>query len=115
MTILCENKKYIVEYEYESVYLREKTNSSYVCIGQFYGDPFDAILDKNNQFCVMCGCGIIVYYLNKPFVEYDYNKKSKQWRKFFCKEELYFTKLYQLGDNEIMAIEESGKKILIKV
>lgn len=83
MTILCENKKYIVEYEYESVYLKEKSSDSYVCIGQFYGDPYDAILDKNNQFCVMCGCGIIVYYLNKPFVEYDYNKKVSSGKNSF--------------------------------
>ena len=48
-------------------------------IGHFYGDPEGAFIDVHEKYCVMYGCGVIVYFLNDPFEKYWYCKSTKQW------------------------------------
>lgn len=82
MQILAESKKYIIFNEYESVILKFKKNNKLVQIGDFYGEPQAAAISENEEFCVIGGCGVIVYYLKEPFEEYEYNKFSPQWKEW---------------------------------
>jgi hypothetical protein len=40
-------------------------------VGDFYGDMNDAAIDPDERWCVMVGCGIIVYRLGPPWKEYS--------------------------------------------
>ena len=82
MEILAESKKYIVFYEFESVILKIKKSKKEILIGDFYGEPQMALISEKEDFCAMCGCGIIVYYLHSPFIEYAYHKRTKQWKEW---------------------------------
>jgi len=82
MSVLCESKKYMVTSDYEIVTLTVKNTHEKIQIGDFYGDPEGAIISADEKFCVMYGCGIIVYFLKKPFENYQYNSKTPQWKEW---------------------------------
>lgn len=110
MQILAESKKYIIFNEFETVILKIKKNKKLVQIGDFYGEPQTAAISENEEFCVMGGCGVIVYYLKEPFEEYEYNKFSSQWREWGRKKEneIWIDNL-KCSDNKTIEIEtENG-------
>lgn len=39
----------------------------------------DAYIDPEERFCIVIGCGIIKYNLEKPFDEYSYDTVTPQW------------------------------------
>ena len=53
-----------------------------LCIGDFYGDPACGVIDANKKWCVVGGCGLIVYRIQPPFREYDYDVICDQWSEF---------------------------------
>ena len=53
-----------------------------VCIGDFYGDVEKVIIAPMEEYCVMAGCGVIVYLLEEPFIPYEYDKSSGQWKEW---------------------------------
>lgn len=80
MNTLAESVKYKIEYEYETVFLLHPAGQT--VIGDFYGDPVAAIIDKDERWCAIVGCGLILYYLKPPFKPYEYDCKTKQWVEF---------------------------------
>lgn len=82
MKILTESKNYIVFYEFEAVILEIKESKDKILIGDFYGEPQMAIISEQEDFCAMCGCGVIIYYLQPPFMEYEYHKQTQQWKEW---------------------------------
>ncbi len=78
---LAQSENYIVEHEYETVFLSSKDKRLLV-IGDFYGDPEVAIIDRAEKWCAMGGCGVIVYWLEEPFTAYQYNTPSPQYAEF---------------------------------
>ena len=82
MNVLAESDNYQVYNEYERVFLKIKETSKIVCIGDFYGDPQVALISEDEQYCVMGGAGIIIYYFSEPYEEYSYNAKSVQWKEW---------------------------------
>ena len=76
---LAESKHYIIESEYETVYLYNKEDSSRTVIGDLYGDPEGAVIDKNERFAVIYGEGVIIYRLRPPYQEYLRCTVSPQW------------------------------------
>ncbi len=75
---LAQSSRFRVWNEYEATYLRHPTGSDTV-IGDFYGDPKCALIDQNEQWCVVGGAGLIVYRLQPPFDTYHYFTDSPQW------------------------------------
>ena len=110
MNILVKSKNYTIESEYETVYLFHKSKET--VIGDFYGDPADAIIDKHEQWCAMVGCGIILYYLREPFEEYEYDCKTEQWVEFHREppNEWWIKSVVQEGRNIIKFVVEAGTK-----
>ncbi len=78
-TTLAESRQYKITNEYETVCLEDKINHRKNVIGDFYGDPEGAFIDRNERFAVIYGCGIIVYFLHPPFADYAYSIQSDQW------------------------------------
>jgi hypothetical protein len=78
MPPLAQSKNYKVEHEYETVILSAKDNRKIV-IGDFYGDPAVAIIDRDERWCAVGGCGLIVYWLEEPFAAYRYRHSSPQY------------------------------------
>ena len=116
--IIAESENYLIKGAYENVLLYSKADNKMItCIGDFYGDPVDGIIDWNEQFCITVGCGYIIYYLKKPFDSYIYHKETKQWieagRNSNCIK--WIKKVRQLSDNEIELTDENNNIEIIKV
>ena len=82
MSILTESKTCIIFHEYETVYIKFKKLDREILIGDFYGNPQMAVISSDETFCAVCGCGIIIYYLEEPFEEYEYNLQTSQWKEW---------------------------------
>jgi len=81
--LLIESENYTISNEYETVYLTFKKTNKKIVIGDFYGDPESAFISVDESYCVMGGCGLIIYYLKEPFEIFEYHKKSEQWKELF--------------------------------
>ncbi len=81
---LAECYDYKVTSEDETVYLEKKgTQCEPVIIGDFYGNPRCAII-LNEDYVVMGGCGMIIYKIEEPLEEYQYNTgENKQFTEMF--------------------------------
>jgi len=80
---LVQSEKYIISYEYEIITLTIKKSGRKIIIGDFYGDPEVAFISDDESYCVIGGCGLIIYYLKEPFCEFRYNIDSNQWKEIF--------------------------------
>jgi hypothetical protein len=80
MLTLAESLNYRIESEYETVYLIH--SAGHTVIGDFYGDPTAAIIDNDERWCAIVGCGMVLYYLKQPFEPYEYHCTTKQWVEF---------------------------------
>lgn len=76
--ILAESSNYRIEHAYEAVYLCIPDGKR-VLIGDFYGDPEVALIDADEKWCVVGGCGLIIYAIIAPFDEYECEKRSSQY------------------------------------
>ncbi len=116
--LIAESKNYLIKGHYESCSLYSKNdNKKITCVGDFYGDPVDGMIDWNEKFCVTVGCGYIIYYLKTPFESYMYNIDTKQWiesgRNPHCIN--WIKKVRQLSDNEIEITDEDDHVEVIRV
>lgn len=83
MNLLASSDNYELMNEYESVYLFDKnTKKKGLLVADFYGDPTDAIISIDEKYCVVVGCGVVVYFLNKPYEQYEYSVNTEQWKEW---------------------------------
>ena len=115
MNILANNSFYTIWNEYETTFLTISKKKKNIVIGDFYGDPECAIIDKYNKFCVVGGCGIIIYYFKRPFLPYKYNTNCTQWKEYYRDGSIYVINIIQLDRNRIEIIFENGEKEIIQV
>ncbi len=81
--VLAQSPNYVISHEHEIVSLIFKKSGSAVIIGDFYGDPETAYISHDESYCVIGGCGLIIYYLREPFSEFEYKIESNQWKEVF--------------------------------
>lgn len=111
-SILAESKNFVVINEYEKVFLNFKSRNRKIYIGDFYGDPQAAAISKNESFCVMIGCGLVIYYLHEPFEEYSYNVSTKQWKELFRESgEEWWIEEVEIIDNSTIMFTVEGADI----
>lgn len=114
--ILDESKNYIVTHTYETVYLINKFNYSKIIIGDFYGEPNGAIIDADECFVVVYGCGVILYFLQPPFQEYSYETNTSQWLEWGrIKPIMWVDKVVPLDNNRMKIILENGQTNIITI
>lgn len=83
MEYLAESEHYKVMSEWESVELHFKNSERRPAqIGDFYGDPAGAFISRTEKYIVMFGCGIIIYRIQEPFTDYNYNTPNLQYAEF---------------------------------
>ena len=108
---IAESEHYILRGEFEEAVMYQRSdNSRITTVGDFHGDPVAGIIDENERFCVIVGCGVIVYKLQAPFEEYMYDKDSSQWYEFGRdpKKAEWITAIEQISPNQIELIDDSG-------
>jgi len=118
MNLLAESKQYIIFNEYETVMLKIKESQKMIQIGDFYGNPQMAIISDDEKFCVMCGCGIIIYYLREEFEEYQYHKKTSQWVEWgrsTANGDIWVENVKCLNDQQIEILTEDGKILKLNI
>ena len=81
----------------------------------FYGDVEKAIISPEERYCVMVGCGIIVYFLSEPFNPYEYDRKCSQWKEWYKIGDIWIQDV-MLENNGLIEIQmENGKKEKIQI
>jgi hypothetical protein len=105
--ILAQSKNYRITSEYETVWLKS-INDTQIVIGDFYGDPENAVIDVKERWCIVFGAGLIVYYLRKPFQPYQHNCATNQWKEIFRKPDdaRFIETVYQVGDNQVRFVAD---------
>lgn len=116
MNLLAESKHYMVYSEYESVTMLIKATKRELLIGDFYGDPQGAIIAEDETYCIMWGCGVIIYYLAEPFKEYEYDIKTKQWNEWGRdKPIVWIENIESINDETIRLMTDQGENITINI
>lgn len=110
MIKITESMHYEIYKEYEVVLLKIKASKKIVTIGDFYGDVKKAVISPEENYCIMVGCGIIVYFLHEPFIPYEYDKKCKQWEEWYRSGDIWIEDV-MLENEEIIVIQmENGER-----
>lgn len=106
---LAESKNYKIFSSYESVYLVDRSNGSEIFVGDFYGDPNGAVIDRKERFAAMYGCGLIIYFIREPFENYCYGNNSPQWFEFGRNEPIaWIENVVQIDDDNLGLFFENG-------
>lgn len=100
---LAQSVHYRVEHEFEVVSLQDSRKGRWTVIGDFYGDPDAAIIDQQEQWVVMVGYGLIIYYLREPFLPYKYDLHNNQWVEMFRnpKDIWWIEAVHQVSEDEV--------------
>jgi hypothetical protein len=88
-----------------------------VVIGDFHGDPEIAIIDADQKWCTIGGCGLIIYFLEEPFENFLCEKISNQYQEIGCAapDTLWVKSIKQVGVSEIQITLESGETRTLKI
>lgn len=116
--ILAESEKYYIVGEYEEASLYRKADDKYICsVGHHYGDPTDALIDKNDKFCIVVGCGVIVYRLQEPFLSYMYDRETEQWYEFGRDPENvdWIKSVSQISDDKVELVDEDNNRRILQI
>lgn len=106
---LAESQNYKIFSSYESVYLINKSSGSEIFVGDFYGDLNGAVIDRQERFAAMYGCGLILYFIREPFENYCYGKNSPQWFEFGRNEPIaWIENVIQTDDDNLELFFENG-------
>ncbi len=100
--LLAHSRQYQITADYETVYLT-LPDEHVVVIGDFYGDPRAALMAWHEHWCIVVGCGLIVYQLHAPFAPYRSQITSPQWRELFRTphQEWWLEAVYQVTDETV--------------
>lgn len=80
--LLAQSQHYAITSKYETVFLTGSDEQE-IIVGNFYGDPKAAVIDWNEQWCVVVGAGIVGYYLQEDFQTYTHSTVTNRGFAFF--------------------------------
>lgn len=115
---LSQSKSYKIIHLYESAYIAPLQSSDiyqYIEIGDFYGNPEVAIIDQNEKWCAIGGCGLIIYFIQEPFTPYQYDQESSQYFEIHRSPPSiwWIEDLQQISQSKILiTLEDSQTRIL---
>jgi len=117
MNILAESNHYMIVNEYETVTLIVKQSQKRVVIGDFYGDPDIGIISEDETICAMCGCGVIVYFIKEPFIEWKYHASNSQWIECGREigEEIWVDSIRFINIKTIEILTENKEKFILNI
>ena len=109
--VIAESEHYIIRGCNEEANLYFKEDGRYItCVGDFYGDPMDGMIDEKERFCVTVGGGYVIYYLREPFESFMYNQTTNQWIEEARDSEHgpWIERVRQISDNEVELTDAEG-------
>lgn len=107
--ILSQSKNYIITNEYETVYLMDRNTDAVLSeIADMYGDPEGAFISDDESYCVIYGCGAVVYMLCEPFLEHGYEQCS-QWFDIMRGGDMWFTGVVYSDMDKLVLRSEDGR------
>ena len=115
---LSQSKSYKIIHLYESAYIAPLQSSDiyqYIEIGDFYGNPEVAIIDQNEKWCAVGGCGLIIYFIQEPFTPYQYDQECSQYFEIHRSPPSiwWIEDLQQISQSKILiTLEDSQTRIL---
>lgn len=118
MKLLAESENYLIANEYEKVFLRNKATGKQTLIGDFYGDPEGAVISCDEEYCVMFGWGLILYYLAEPFEEYQYHTATNQWNEWGRTNQensVWIKGITKINKHVIEFLTEDDRKIILNI
>ncbi len=105
--LLAESKKYIISNEYETAYLIDKQSGRKISeIAEMYGDPAAAKISGDEKFCVVIGCGAVVYWLKMPFEDISESRICRQC--YSVLPDIWFEEIVSMDNGKIMLRSESN-------
>lgn len=113
MIKITESTHYEVFKEYEQVFLNIKQINEKVLIGDFYGEVQKAIITPEEKYCVMIGCGVIIYLLKMPFKPYEYDTLNEQWREWQRNGDIWVEDAVVENNKNLILQLEGGEKAQI--
>lgn len=99
--LLAESLHYKVKGCYERAVLVDKASGTKSSICEMYGDPEGALIDKDERFAVVYGCGAVVCYTSDDAVR----EISSEW----------IDSARQISKEEIKLVYEDDSREIIKV
>ena len=105
---LARSRNYAVLHEYEAAFI-EVPGGRRISAGHFYGDPACAVIDWQERWCVVAGCGLLVYFLREPFAPVGLGP-SDQWARVYHEPgaERWVEALYQRSDDAVRFVVDPG-------
>lgn len=77
--LLCRSPNYTVRSAWEEVFLEGRALPARIVVGDFYGNPSAAAIDRAERWCVTVGAGLVAYRLGPPWTPYRYQQATDQW------------------------------------
>jgi len=112
---MTESTHFEVYKEYETAILKVKETGKVITIGDFYGDVEKVIISPQESYCIMIGCGIIVYFLKEPFIPYEYEKKTEQWQEWYREGNIWIEDVMIVDESGFVIQMENGKKEALQI
>ena len=106
--ILARSEHFAVSYDQEIAYL-EPTDGRRVVIGDFYGNPKSAVIDWEEKWVVVVGCGLILYWLREPFRACASPTHLAQCREFhrLAPDAWWIEAVYQTSETTVRIVVEA--------
>lgn len=105
--ILAQSSDYMIYNEYEAVYLVNNNIPQKICIAEMYGDPSGAYISDDEKYCIIFGCGVVVYMI-EPLKDCMEKEREKRFD-FFIDDKIWFSAvLYADTHTVILKSENNG-------
>ena len=103
MKTLAKSKHLCICHEYETAFVLDISDEIKLASHEFYGDPYGALIDRDERFAVIYGCEAFVYDLSRKtsYVSGD----GKVW----------FIDAVQNEDASVTLNTEDGKRYIIDI
>ena len=103
--LLAQSKNYKLYGIYEEAHLEGANIDGHIIVGDFYGSVDCACIDQNEKWCISGGNGIVIYRLESPYENYQYNKNTTQWKELWRDEKDWYPEvIYQETDNSVRIV-----------
>lgn len=114
--ILTESRNYIISNEYEIAYLIDKSSGKIIAaVADMYGDPSDARISDDERYCVIIGCGAVIYRIREPFEDYCCDRMSAQWNYIQTDPDTWFDSIETMDNDKIILRSEDDSLYEISV
>ncbi|MBP1534050.1 MAG: hypothetical protein IK999_08005 [Ruminococcus sp.] len=103
MKTLAKSKHLCIWHEYEAAFVLDTTDGTTLASHEFYGDPYGALIDRDERFAVIYGCEVFVY---------DLSRKTSY---VFGDGKVWFIDAVQNEDASVTLNTEDGKRYIIEI